>query len=129
MERPSPPTPQSIRLHRKRRVLELAYGNGEQIELDAEYLRVFSPSAEVRGHGPGQETLQWGKKHVALDKVEAVGNYAIQLFFDDGHDSGIYAWEYLYQLAQEREDNWAAYERDLAAAGKSRDPAVQVLKL
>lgn len=125
----SPPTPKAIRLHRKRRVLELQYSDRPAVELDAEYLRVFSPSAEVRGHGPGQETLQCGKKHVALEKVTPVGNYAIQLFFDDGHDSGIFAWDYLLELAQNRAENWSDYERRLAEAGKSRDPSVQILKL
>ena len=125
----SPPQPQKIRLHSKRHTLELIYSNGESLELDAEYLRVFSPSAEVRGHGPGQETLQWGKKGINIERVVPVGNYAIQLIFDDGHDSGIYAWSYLYQLNSERELNWHNYTAALAEAGLSRDPAVQVLKL
>ena len=125
----SPPLPQKIRLHRKRHTIELIYANGESLELDAEYLRVFSPSAEVRGHGPGQETLQWGKKDINIERVVAVGNYAIQLIFDDGHDSGIYSWDYLYQLNGERERNWQSYTAALAEAGLSRDPAVQVLKL
>lgn len=129
MNTASPPLPSAIKLHRKRRVLALTYANGEAIELDAEYLRVFSPSAEVRGHGRGQEVLQWGKKAVALERVAAVGNYALQLFFDDGHDTGIYAWDYLYQLGLQRESKWASYLEQLTAAGKSRDPAVQVLKL
>lgn len=125
----SPPLPQKIRLHRKRHSLELIYASGESLELDAEYLRVFSPSAEVRGHGPGQETLQWGKKNTNIDRIVAVGNYAIQLIFDDGHDSGIYSWDYLYQLNRERDSNWQNYTAALAEAGLSRDPAVQVLKL
>ena len=110
-------------------MLELGYANGEQLELDAEYLRVFSPSAEVRGHGPGQEALQWGKKEVAIERVAAVGNYALQLFFDDGHNTGIYSWEYLYQLGRDHSDNWNAYLQQLGQAGQSRDPSVQILKL
>jgi DUF971 family protein len=125
----SPPLPKSIKLHRKRRVLELGYANGEQLELDAEYLRVYSPSAEVRGHGPGQEVLQWGKKDVAIDRITPVGNYALQLHFDDSHDTGIYAWDYLYQLGRDRSQNWSSYLQLLERAGKSRDPSVQILKL
>jgi DUF971 family protein len=129
MKKPSPPIPQAIRLHRKRRVLELGYANGEMVELDAEYLRVFSPSAEVRGHGPGQKVLQAGKQNVSIVKVLPVGNYAIQLYFDDDHDTGIYAWEYLYDLAGAHAENWADYLRQLEQAGLSRDPSVQILKL
>ena len=125
----SPPLPTSIKLHRKRRILALDYANGEQLELDAEYLRVYSPSAEVRGHGPGQEVLQWGKKEVAIDRIAAVGNYALQIFFDDSHDTGIYSWDYLYQLGSNRSQNWREYLQRLEAAAKSRDPSVQILKL
>jgi DUF971 family protein len=125
----SPPLPQKIKLHRKRKTLELIYQNGEQIELPAEYLRVFSPSAEVRGHGSGQETLQWGKKDVNIERIVAVGNYAIQPLFDDGHNTGIFSWDYLYRLHQEYAVNWARYIEQLADVDMSRDPAVQVLKL
>ena len=125
----SPPLPKSIKLHRKRRILALAYANGEQLELDAEYLRVYSPSAEVRGHGPGQEVLQSGKKAVAIDSIAAVGNYALQIFFDDSHDTGIYSWDYLYQLGCNRNQNWSEYLQRLEAAAQSRDPSVQILKL
>lgn len=121
--------PRKIKLHRKRRTLELIYETDHALELDAEYLRVFSPSAEVRGHGQGQEVLQWGKKGVGIERLIAVGNYAIQIVFDDGHDTGIYAWDYLYELGQERDANWQEYLQQLAAAGRSRDPAVQVLRL
>ena len=124
-----PPRPQKIRLHRKRRTLELVYAQSGPLELSAEYLRVFSPSAEVRGHGPGQEVLQWGKRDVNIDRVSAVGNYGIQVCFDDGHDTGIYSWEYLAQLAHAQPLNWQDYLERLAAAGKSRDPHVQILKL
>jgi DUF971 family protein len=129
MNASSPPRPQTIKLHRVRRVLELGYANGEQLQLDAEYLRVFSPSAEVRGHSPDQQVLQWGKKEVALERAAPVGNYALQLFFDDGHNTGIYSWDYLYQLGQQRDSNWSSYLQQLALAGKSRDPSVQILKL
>ena len=129
MSSQSPPLPQSIKLHRKSRILELRYANDELLELDAEYLRVFSPSAEVRGHGAGQEVLQWGKKEVAIERVAAVGNYALQLFFDDQHDTGIYSWEYLYQLGRDRSTNWSRYLQQLGQAGQSRDPSVQILKL
>jgi DUF971 family protein len=125
----SPPLPTSIVLHRKRRTVELGYASGEPLELQAEYLRVFSPSAEVRGHGRGQEVLQWGKQDVGIERLEPVGNYALQLIFDDGHDTGIYSWEYLYQLGSEYQRNWHDYLNQLEQAGKSRDPAVQVLKL
>lgn len=124
-----PDRPQKIRLHRKRRTLELDYGQGQPVELSAEYLRVFSPSAEVRGHGPGQEVLQWGKRDVNIERVSAVGHYGVQIHFDDGHDTGIYSWEYLAQLAGDQQRNWEEYLERLAVAGKSRDPQVQVLKL
>lgn len=129
MNTASPPLPTKIQLHNKRNVLSLAYANGESLELPCEYLRVFSPSAEVRGHGQGQEVLQSGKKDVGIERIDRVGNYAIQLTFDDGHNSGIYAWDYLYQLGCNHEQRWAAYLQELAEAGASRDPAVQVLKL
>ncbi len=129
MSRQSPPLPGSIVLHRIRRCLELGYANGEVLQLDAEYLRVFSPSAEVRGHGSGQEVLQWGKKDVAITRIEPVGNYALQLIFDDDHNTGIYSWEYLYQLGQDYPANWQRYLEQLEQAGKSRDPSLQILKL
>ena len=125
----SPPLPQKIRLHRKRHLLELVYANGKSAELPTEYMRVFSPSAEVRGHGPGQETLQYGKKDVNIERIVAVGNYAIQPIFDDGHDSGIFSWDYLYQLYQDYDANWQQYLAALTDAGLNRDSAVQVLKL
>ncbi len=114
------PLPSDIRLHLKSRTLELVYADG-RFELDAEFLRVHSPSAEVRGHGIGQETLQTGKKFVAIKGVEAVGNYALKIVFDDGHDSGLYTWEYLHDLAHDHDRYWADYLRRLEAAGASRD--------
>lgn len=122
-------TPTDIRLHRRSRELELSYPGGETYRLPCEYLRVYSPSAEVMGHGPGQEVLQTGKLHVSITAIEPVGNYAVQLVFDDGHDTGLYAWDYLYRLCTERETRWQRYLDRLAEAGASRDPQVQVLKL
>jgi DUF971 family protein len=103
-------------------VLEVAYSDGRRYSLPCEFLRVHSPSAEVRGHGPGQETLQVGKRDVAITELEAVGHYAVRPKFSDGHDSGIYSWDYLYELGANQEDLWQRYLERLAAAGASRDP-------
>lgn len=121
--------PSAINLHRQSRKLELVYENGENFELSCELLRVCSPSAEVRGHGPGQEVIQAGKKNVAISAIEPVGNYALQLHFDDGHDTGIYSWDYLYDLCVNRERYWEDYLARLHAAGASRDPDVQVVRI
>jgi DUF971 family protein len=120
--------PTGIHLHRRSQALELEYEGGERYRLSSEYLRVYSPSAEVRGHGPGQEVLQTGKQNVAITAVRPVGNYALQLVFDDGHDTGLYAWDYLYQLCREREQRWQDYLDRLRATGASRDPDVQVIQ-
>ncbi len=109
--------PTAIRLRRQSRVLEVSFGDDESFELPWEYLRVFSPSAEVRGHGPGQETLQIGKHEVGIRSVEGVGNYAVRLLFDDGHDSGIYTWDYLRELGVTREEKWRQYLDRLAKLG------------
>jgi DUF971 family protein len=122
-------TPTGIELHKRRKVLELVYSDNERYELSCEYLRVQSPSAEVKGHGPGQEILQEGKIDVGIDHIEPVGNYALQLMFSDGHNSGIFSWAYLYELCTHREQNWQVYLDRLAAAGKSRDPNVQVVRI
>jgi DUF971 family protein len=116
------PRPTEITLHQQSRVLEVAFEDGKRYELPCEYLRVFSPSAEVRGHGPGQEVLQEGKRDVNIDAVEPVGVYAVKLAFSDGHDTGIYSWEYLYDLGAKRDTNWKSYLARLMQAGKSRDP-------
>jgi DUF971 family protein len=121
--------PVAIQLHRRSRQLELEYAGGERYSLSCEYLRVHSPSAEVLGHGPGQEVLQTGKQHVGISEIKPVGNYALQLVFDDGHDTGLYSWRYLYELCRERDTRWQRYLDRLAQAGASRDPDVQVLKL
>ncbi|WP_417584255.1 gamma-butyrobetaine hydroxylase-like domain-containing protein [Nitrincola sp.] len=114
------PLPKDVRLHLKSRTLELVYEDGT-FELTAEYLRVHSPSAEVRGHGIGQETLQTGKKLVAIRSVQPSGNYALKIVFDDGHDSGLYTWEYLHDLAHNHADYWQRYLTKLAESGGSRD--------
>lgn len=116
-----------IHYSRNRRVLELSFDDGLTGELSAEFLRVHSPSAEVRGHGPGEEVLQTGKAQVKVTAINPVGHYAVQLVFDDGHDSGLYGWEYLHELVQDKEARWALYLDQLAAAGASREPDVQVL--
>lgn len=113
-------TPTEIKLHQKSRVLEIAFDDGRSFRLPYEYLRVFSPSAEVRGHGPGQEVLQVGKREVDIRQLEPVGSYAVQPTFSDGHDTGIYSWDYLYELGVEQEARWASYLKQLEAAGKSR---------
>ena len=114
------PTPTDIRLHQTSRVLEIVFDDGRSFRLPYEYLRVFSPSAEVRGHGPGQEVLQVGKREIEIRQVEPVGSYAIQPTFSDGHATGIYSWDYLYQLGLEQETRWAAYLKQMEAASASR---------
>ena len=116
------PRPAEITLHKQSRVLEIAFDDGSRFELPCEYLRVFSPSAEVRGHGPGQEVLQVGKRDVGVNEVEPVGVYAVKLAFTDGHDTGIYSWEYLRELGLKREANWKSYLARLEQAGKGREP-------
>lgn len=113
--------PKDIKLHKKSAMLELSYGDGTSLLLSAEFLRIHSPSAEVRGHGKGQETLQVGKRHVKLNHIEPVGNYAIKLSFDDGHDSGIFSWTYLHRLGTDQKNLWDQYLVKLQAAGASRD--------
>ncbi|MEJ6525750.1 MAG: DUF971 domain-containing protein [OM182 bacterium] len=124
-------TPQTIKLHKKSRLLELGYADGTRYQLEAELMRVCSPSAEVRGHGVGQEILQVGKRHVAITVIEPVGNYAIKPTFDDGHNSGIFSWETLFDLATNQAARWADYTARLSAAGASREPLpadTQVIK-
>ncbi len=119
-------TPSKIHLHQKSKELELGYPDAS-FRLPCEYLRVYSPSAEVKGHGPGQEVLQVGKIDVNISDIRPVGNYALQLIFDDGHDSGIFSWDYLRELCDKQAAWWQDYLDRLAAAGASRDPEVQVL--
>ena len=113
--------PESIVLHKLSRVLELTYADGTHYRLPHELMRVYSPSAEVRGHGPGQETLQTGKRLVVIDNLVQVGNYAIQPHFSDGHDTGIYTWDYLHFLGQNQETLWADYLARLEQVGADRD--------
>ncbi|MFO1263365.1 MAG: DUF971 domain-containing protein [Rhodoferax sp.] len=115
------PTPQNITVHGASRVLEVAFSDGKVFRLPFELMRVYSPSAEVKGHGPGQETLQTGKRQVDIAEIGAVGNYAIQPRFSDGHDSGIYSWDYLYFLGDQQDALWADYLARLQAAGVDRD--------
>lgn len=119
--------PTSIAYHQKSRVLEVAFGEDTVFAMSAEYLRVHSPSAEVRGHGPGQETLQVGKENVAIDRIEPVGHYAVRLVFDDGHDSGLYAWDELHRLGSDHEALWKDYLARLEAAGHRRRPTLSVV--
>jgi DUF971 family protein len=112
--------PTEIRMRRKDRRLDVTFEDGAVFSLPAEYLRVYSPSAEVRGHGPGQEVLQIGKENVAIQAVEPVGQYAIRLVFDDGHDTGLYSWDYLYELGRHQAERWQRYLDRLAAAGHPR---------
>jgi DUF971 family protein len=114
------PLPQDIKLHTKSRTLELIYSDQESFELSAEYLRVHSPSAEVRGHGIGQGVLQTGKQLVGIKGLEPAGNYALKIIFDDGHDSGLYTWDYLYDLCHKQTTYWSKYLEALATAGETR---------
>lgn len=115
------PIPVEIKLHQRSRMMELAFDDGSRFELSYELLRVYSPSAEVRGHGPGQEVLQTGKREVAIDALEPVGSYAVQPRFSDGHNTGIYSWDYLYWLGHNRDALWQQYLGRLEEAGASRD--------
>ncbi len=115
------PLPTEIKLHQVSHTLEIAFADGKRFEFTCEFLRVYSPSAEVRGHGPGQEVLQVGKKNVAIDRIEPVGNYAVVLVFSDGHDSGIYSWDYFYDLGINQEALWNRYLERMEEAGASRE--------
>ena len=119
--------PTRIKLNKSSKTLELGYADGQQFALPAEFLRVYSPSAEVQGHG--KPILQYGKMHVALTDVQPAGNYALKLTFDDGHHSGIFTWNYLYELATEHSALWQKYLAQLSAAGRSRDPDESVVRL
>jgi len=119
---PRTPIPTEIKLHQSSRAMELSFADGTSFRMSYEFLRVYSPSAEVRGHGPGQETLQVGKREVTIAEVEAVGHYAIRPKFSDGHDTGIYSWEYLHDLGTRQQELWQRYLARLDAAGASREP-------
>ncbi|MEP6789929.1 MAG: DUF971 domain-containing protein [Ramlibacter sp.] len=115
------PTPTDITVHSQSRVLEVAFSDGSRFRIPFELMRIYSPSAEVQGHGPGQEVLQTGKREVDLSSLEPVGNYAVQPAFSDGHDTGIFSWDYLYFLGSQQGKLWADYEERLGKAGVSRD--------
>lgn len=115
------PLPQSLTVHAASRMLEVGYSDGKTFRLPFELMRVYSPSAEVQGHGPGQEVLQTGKRHVGIDNIEQVGNYAIKPFFSDGHESGLFTWHYLYELGEKQDALWKEYDARLQAAGVDRD--------
>jgi DUF971 family protein len=114
--------PTEIKLHQQSRLLEIAFDDGSTFQLPCELLRVYSPSAEVAGHGPGQEVLQVGKKNVGITELVPVGSYAVQINFDDGHDTGLYTWERLYSMGKNQEALWQDYLDRMAAAGASREP-------
>jgi DUF971 family protein len=116
----STPQPTEIKLHQKSRLLEISFADGKTFKLPCEFLRVYSPSAEVRGHGPGQETLQTGKKDVEISTIEPVGTYAVQLHFSDGHNTGIYSWDILYRYGLDQQPMWEQYLKRLKEAGASR---------
>ena len=118
------PSPARLTVHRQSRALEIAFEDGATFRIPFELMRVYSPSAEVRGHGPGQETLQTGKREVLIDALEPVGNYAVQPTFSDGHDTGIFTWEYLYFLGIEQDRLWTEYLSSLATAGANRDTPI-----
>ena len=115
------PTPTDITVHSHSRVLEVAFSDGAHFRIPFELMRVYSPSAEVQGHGPGQEVLQTGKREVDLVGLEPIGNYAVQPSFSDGHDTGLFSWDYLYHLGADQDQLWAEYERRLGQAGVERD--------
>ncbi len=118
------PTPEALTVHGASKVLEIAFSDGASFQIPFELMRIYSPSAEVQGHGPGQEVLQTGKRDVGLAGLEPVGNYAVQPSFTDGHDTGLFTWEYLYFLGSQQDKLWQDYQARLAAAGMKRDDAM-----
>ena len=121
--------PESLKYRRSDRTLEIKFPNQKSVDLSAELLRVLSPSAEVQGHGPGQEVLQTGKANVEITAIEPIGHYAVQISFDDGHSSGLYTWAYLAQLVSEKQTLWQRYLKKLEDAGASRDPATDIVRI
>jgi DUF971 family protein len=119
------PLPTEIKLHQKSRVLEISFSDGRNFKLPCEFLRVYSPSAEVRGHGPGQEVLQVGKQDVTITKIEPVGQYAVQFAFSDGHDTGIYSWDLLYDYGMRQDEMWRHYLERMKEAGASREASAK----
>jgi len=123
MSKQNNPIPTELNYDGETRLLKVSFDDGKNFDFSAEYLRVFSPSAEVQGHSPASAKLQFGKQNVNIDKIEATGNYAVTIFFDDGHDSGIFSWDWLYRLGINQEENWQDYLERLKAAGKERKAA------
>jgi len=121
--------PESLTYRRSDRTLEIQFPGQAPVDLSAELLRVLSPSAEVQGHGPGQEVLQTGKANVGITAIEPIGHYAVQISFDDGHSSGLYTWAYLAQLANEKQTLWQRYLKKLEDAGASRDPSTDIVRI
>jgi len=115
------PTPTALTVHSQSRVLEIAFSDGTAFKIPFELMRIYSPSAEVQGHGPGQEILQTGKREVNIVELEPIGNYAVKPVFSDGHESGLFTWDYLYRLGAEQDQLWQDYQRRLDAAGVERD--------
>ncbi len=120
------PTPTALTVHNKSRLLEVAFSDGAEFKIPFELMRVYSPSAEVQGHGPGQEVLQTGKREVGVIELEPIGNYAVKPVFSDGHESGIFSWDYLYHLGAHQDQLWSDYNRRLEAASMSRDAPMVV---
>ena len=120
------PTPTALTVHSQSRILEIAFSDGAQFRIPFELMRIYSPSAEVQGHGPGQEILQTGKREVNVVELEPIGNYAVKPVFSDGHESGLFTWDYLYHLGADESQLWADYERRLQAAGVARDASMVV---
>ena len=125
---PDSPTPRSLTVHGQSRVLEVSFSDGAQFRIPFELMRIYSPSAEVQGHGPGQEVLQTGKREVEVTTLEPIGNYAVLPRFSDGHDTGIYSWDYLYFLGSQQAELWQQYEERLAQAGVDRDAPMVAAK-
>ena len=120
------PTPTALTVHSQSRILEVAFSDGAEFKIPFELMRVYSPSAEVQGHGPGQEVLQTGKREVGIVELESIGNYAVKPVFSDGHESGIFSWDYLYHLGAKQDQLWSDYNRRLEVAGMSRDAPMVV---
>ena len=123
---PGAPTPTALTVHGQSRLLEIAFSDGAAFKIPFELMRVYSPSAEVQGHGPGQEILQTGKREIDVTAIEQIGNYAVKPVFSDGHESGIFTWDYLYQLGQDHDKLWSAYLQRLEAAGAERDAPMAI---
>ena len=123
---PGAPTPTSLTVHGQSRVLEIAFSDGAAFRIPFELMRVYSPSAEVQGHGPGQEILQTGKREVEVSALEQIGNYAVKPVFSDGHESGIFTWDYLYQLGRDHDKLWSTYLQRLQSAGAERDAPMAI---